>query len=94
MLVMNLYQPTIFADLNKKESQAPDFARTTLNIDDLKYKHIRAALKFPEIDQMHQLMLMLTGLTENDIGELSPQDAATLTLTVQEHLMKFNQPAN
>lgn len=94
MQVIHLSEPTIFPELNKQESQQVDFRRETLTVEKLKYKHIRAALKYPEIDQMHQLMIMLTGLNENDIGELAPQDAAKLTLVLQTSLMEFNQPNN
>lgn len=89
---MNLSEPTVFPDLNKKEDKTADFHRDVINIERLKYKHIRAVLKFPEIDQMHHLMLMVTGLNENDIGELLPEDAAKLTLMLHESLRKFNQP--
>ena len=89
---MSLSEPTVFPDLNKQEDKTADFHRDVINVERLKYKHIRAVLKFPEIDQMHHLMLMVTGLNENDIGELLPEDAAKLTLMLHESLRKFNQP--
>ena len=94
MDTITLSEPTIFPELNKQESLASDFARVTLNVSKMKYKHIRSALKFPEIDQIHHLMMMLTGLHENDLGELAPKDAAKLTFLLQESLLAFNQPAN
>jgi hypothetical protein len=91
MLLINLSEPTVFPDLNHKECKNIEFSRVTLNIEKLKYKHIRSALKFPEIDQMHQLMMMLTGLNENDIGELAPEDAAKISFMLHESLIKYNQ---
>lgn len=48
---INLSEPTVFPDLNSKESKNTDFPRETLHIEKLKYKHIRAALKYQEVDQ-------------------------------------------
>jgi hypothetical protein len=89
---LNLSEPTVFSDLNKLENKTADFSREVINIERLKYKHIRSVLKFPEIDQMHHLMMIVTGLNENDIGEMLPEDAAKLTLMLHESLKKFNQP--
>ena|SRR5690242_8304094 len=88
---INLSEPTVFPDLNSKESKHSDFPRETLSIEKLKYKHIRAALKYQEADQMHHLMMMLTGLNDNDIGELAPEDAAKISLMLHESLMKYTQ---
>lgn len=52
---------------------------------------IRAALQYPEPDQMHQLMIMLTGLSEADVGEFLPEDAAKIGLFLHQELNKFNQ---
>lgn len=89
--LINLSEPTIFPDLNNKESKNIDSPRESLHVEKLKYKHIRAALKFQETDQMHHLMMMLTGLNENDIGELLPEDAAKISFMLHESLMKYNQ---
>lgn len=90
--LINLSEPTILPDLNKQEGKTADICREAITVEKLKYKHIRAALKYPEIDQMHHLMMMVTGLNESDIGELLPEDAAKLTLMLHESLKKFNQP--
>lgn len=89
--IINLTEPTVFPELNKKESKEINFARETIQLTPLKYKHIREALKYPVPDQMHQLMIMLTGLNESDIGELSPEDAAKLTISLHDSLQRFNQ---
>lgn len=94
MQVINLSEPTIFQELNKQEEKNLDYGRETIKVEKLKYKHIRAALKYPEIDQMHHLMMMVTGLNESDLGELLPEDAAKLTSILYSSLMKFNQPVN
>jgi hypothetical protein len=90
-ITIKLTEQIVFSDLNKKEGKNNDFARDAITIETLKYKHIRAALKYPESDQMHQLMIMLTGLSENDVGELLPEDAARIGILLHQELNKFNE---
>lgn len=94
MTTIKLSEPTVFNDLNKNEGLAPDFARDSITIEKLKYKHIRAALQHPEADQMHYLMILTTGLSENDAGELTPEDAAQIGLFLHQELNKFNNLSN
>lgn len=88
---IKLTEPTIFPDLNRKEAKNESHARDFVTLEKLKYKHIRAALKYPEPDQMHQLMIILTGLSEIDAGELLPEDAAKIGIFLHQELNKFNQ---
>lgn len=94
MLTIKLSEPTVFTDLNQNEGLASDFARDSITIEKLKYKHIRAALQHPESDQMHHLMLITTGLSEQDVGELTPEDAAHIGLFLHQELSKFNNLSN
>lgn len=87
--IFNLSEPTVFPDLNKNENQAPDFSRNELTINALKYKHFRAVIKYPEADQMHQLMLVMTGLSEDDMGELTPTDAAGISQIIFQSMKKY-----
>lgn len=85
----NLSEPTIFPDLNKQENNGNDFARRELDLKSLKYKHFRAVLEKPEEQQMHYLMLEMTGLSEDDAGELTPNDAAELYKLIFESMKGY-----
>lgn len=89
MPIFTLNEPTVFPHLNKKEAKEPDHVREILQLDILKYKHFRSALKYPEQDQMHHLMLAMTNLTEDDLGELSPHDAAGISALVFQSMKKY-----
>lgn len=86
---IQLEEPTIFLDLNKKENQPDDFARTELTLAPLKYKHFRSVVQYPEADQMHHLMLAMTGLSEDDLGELSPASAAEVSGLVFDSMKEY-----
>lgn len=89
MTIFNLSEPTVFPDFNKKENQASDFARSEIALNTLKYKHFRAVLKYPEEDQMHHLMLAMTGLSDDDLGELTPNDAAGLSRIIFQAMQEY-----
>lgn len=89
MKTFTLSEPTVFPDFNKKNGKEAEFQLTELQLQPLKYKHFREIAKFPEEDQMHRLMLSMTGLTENDIGELTPDDAAGISQIIFESMKKY-----
>lgn len=89
MTTIHLSEPTIFPDLNHNENQDQNFARTQLELKSLKYKHFRAVLQYPEADQMHHLMMAMTGLSEEDIGELTPNDAAEISGIIFDSMRKY-----
>lgn len=89
--IFQLTEATIFPDLNAKEQQSADHSRTTLNLQTLRYKHFRAVLQYPEQDQMHHLMLSMTGLTEDDLGELTPDDSAEISKIIFDAMKKYIQ---
>lgn len=89
MTTFNLSEPTIFTDLNKKEGIDLESTRNELTLKSLKYKHFRSVLNYPEEDQMHQLMLAMTGLSDNDIGELTPNDAAEISHIIFDSMKKY-----
>lgn len=91
MTTIQLTEPTAFPDLNAKEQQPADFQRTTLTLQPLRYKHFRGVLQYPEQDQMHHLMLNMTGLTETDLGELTPDDSAEISNIVFNAMKKYIQ---
>lgn len=86
---IHLHEPTAFPDLNKKEHKDADHERKDLQLNSLKYKHFRAVMQQPAEDQMHHLMKALTGLSENDIGELSPVDAAEISALIFDSMKKY-----
>lgn len=91
MSELNLVVPTAFPDLNKKEGKEADFERNELKLNSLKYKHFRSVMKHKEADQMHHLMMSLTGLSEDDVGEFSPADAASISGLVYDSMKEYMQ---
>lgn len=89
MSIFTLSEATIFPELNKKEGKEHNHERELLTLTTLKYKHFRSALKFPEQDQMHHLMLAMTNLSEDDLGELTPSDAAGISAIIFQAMKKY-----
>lgn len=88
---LKLEEPTAFPDLNAAEGKEPGFERDALNLSSLKYKHFRAVAVKPEEDQMHYLMMQMTGLSDDDLGELLPSDAAKLSELVFDSMKEYMQ---
>jgi len=91
MALINLKVATVFPDLNKKEGKDASYARNEIELNTLKYKHFRSVMQHPEADQMHHLMMAITSLSEDDIGELSPADAATVSGIVFDSMKEYMQ---
>lgn len=89
MTIFTLSEPTIFPDFNMKQGKDANFSISEIKLNSLKYKHFREVIKFPEEDQMHQLMLAMTGFTENDVGELNPNDAAGISQIIFEAMKSY-----
>lgn len=89
MTIFQLTEPTIFPDFNKQSGKEPHDVVTEIQLISLKYKHFREVIKFPEEEQMHRLMLVVTGLSDNDIGELTPDDAAGISQFIFESMKKY-----
>ena len=89
--MFQITEPTIFPELNQKEGLDPNHERSSLPLNKLKYKDFREIVKYPEEDQMHHLMLEMTGLSESDLGELSPDDAAEISTIIYEAMKKYIQ---
>jgi hypothetical protein len=89
MTIIHLSETTIFPDLNQIEKKEPEYARSELQLTSLKYKHFRSIMKYPEQDQMHHLMMAMTSLSEDDIGELSPNDAAKVSTAVFDSMQSY-----
>jgi hypothetical protein len=89
MSIFNLSEGTVFPDLNKKEGKDAEHERDLLQLTTLKYKHFRKALTYPEQDQMHHLMIAMTNLSEDDLGELSPKDAAGISAMIFQAMKEY-----
>lgn len=88
---ITLQEATVFPDLNASEGKEAGFERTVLSLTPLKYKHFRAVSQKPEEDQMHYLMMQMTGLSDDDLGELLPGDAAKLSGLVFDSMKEYMQ---
>lgn len=91
MRTFTLSEATIFPDYNKKQGLDAEHATVELTLQTLKYKHFRQVMQFPEHDQMHHLMMAITGLSDDDLGELTPDDTAEISAYVYESMKKYLQ---
>lgn len=84
--ILKLSHGSIFPDLNKSKNLDPKHVTTELEVGVLKYGHIRKMQQIKPEDHMNFAMMVLTGLSEKDLNELSSIDAAELMKIVYEHL--------
>lgn len=88
-VVVKLSSPTIFPDLNKAEGKEPNFARDSVSVARLKYKHFKQMHHLEDAQQMQHAISALTGLSENDIDELYAEDAAEITKVIYGFMQKY-----
>jgi hypothetical protein len=86
---VKLSAKTIFADLNATEGKEADFARDTIGVSRLKYKHFKQMQHLDDAKQMQYAISSLTGLTENDMDELYAEDAAEITAVIYGFMQKY-----
>jgi len=86
--VLKLVNETIFPDLNKFKSLDISTITTELPLNGLKYKHLREMEKMKPEKHMVYIMTVLSGLTEQDLDELSSDDAAELIGMVHKLIKK------
>lgn len=91
LTTLKLQEATAFPDLNAAEGKDVGFERDSLSLTSLKYKHFRAVAQKPDEDQMHYLMMQMTGLSDDDLGELLPGDAAKLSELVFDSMKEYMQ---
>ncbi|ALB24209.1 hypothetical protein Psal006b_00137 [Piscirickettsia salmonis] len=89
MKSITLTEETVFPSLNIKEGKAEDFQRKELQLSALKYKHFRSSLGYPEEEQMHHMMMMVSKLTEDELGELSTDDTAEISEYIFNAIEKY-----
>lgn len=86
---IQLSGPTVLADLNKKESLAENHERDFINIDRMRYGHIKEMQTISPEKQIAWAMKTLTGLSDNDIDQLYAEDAAEITKTIFGFVEKY-----
>jgi hypothetical protein len=94
--VQNLFKfknPTLFPNLNASLGKSSNHLTAELSLTSIKYKHLREMAKLRPEEQMEYMMMVLTGLSSSDIGEMSPSDAAELIKIIYESMSTFNDLA-
>jgi len=88
-IILQLSSPSVFPDLNKKESREESYARTTIEIERMRYGHIKEMQSISPEKQTHWAIQKLTGLSENDVDQLYTEDAAEITKTIFGFIEKY-----
>lgn len=88
-VTVTLTAPTVFPVLNKTEGKDPEYARSTIAVSRLKYKHFKQMHHLEDAQQMQHAISALTGLTEEDIDELYAEDAAEITRVIYGFMQKY-----
>ncbi len=88
-VIVKLSASTIFPDLNASEGKEPEYARDSIGVSRLKYKHFRQMQHLEDAQQMQFAISALTGLTENDVDELYAEDAAEITSVIYGFMQKY-----
>lgn len=86
---IKLSQPTVFFDLNAKENKDKDFARDFIEVERMRYGHIKEMQTISPQEQTHWAIKKLTGLSDNDIDQLYAEDAAEITKTIFGFIEKY-----
>lgn len=86
---IQLSHPTVFPDLNKLENQPADFPREHLDIERMRYGHIKEMQAISPEQQTHWAIKRLTRLSDNDIDQLFAEDAAEVTKTIFGFIEKY-----
>ncbi len=86
--VLKLVNGTVFPDLNRAKGLDVAYVTKELPLNELKYKNLRAMQTIKPEQHMNYIMIILTGLTEQDLDELSSDDAAELIGIVHKIIKK------
>lgn len=85
---LKLINGTIFPNLNRSKGLDANHVTTELLLNELKYKHLRAMYTMKPEQHMSYIMTVLTGLIEQDLDEMSSDDAAELIGIVHKIIEK------
>lgn len=91
MRTFTLSEPTAFPEFNKKNDFDTNHEVESIELKTLKYKHFRNVMQYPEHDQMHYLIMEVTDLCEEDVGELTPDDTAEISAYIYDAMKKYLQ---
>lgn len=86
---INLSHPTAFPDLNKKENQPEGHLRNYIEVERMRYGHIKEMQAIGPDEQTHWAIKKLTGLSDLDIDQLYTEDAAEITKTIFTFIEKY-----
>lgn len=86
---INLSHPTVLPDLNKKENKDPQFARDFIEVERMRYGHIKEMQAVSPEQQTHWAIKRLTRLSDQDIDQLFAEDAAEVTKTIFGFIEKY-----
>ncbi len=86
--MLKLVKGTMFPDLNRSKGLDATYVTTELPLNELKYKNLREMQTMRPEQHMNYIMMILTGLTEQDLDELSSDDAAELIGIVHKIIEK------
>ncbi len=86
---IHLSHPTVFPELNQKENQAAHFARDFVDVERMRYGHIKEMQSVSPDQQTHWAIKKLTGLADSDIDQLFAEDAAEITKTIFGFIEKY-----
>lgn len=88
-LKIKLSCPTVFPDLNKLENLSETHERDVLEIERMRYGHIKEMQQISPEQQTHWAIKKLTRLSDNDIDQLYTEDAAEVTQTIFGFIEKY-----
>lgn len=86
---ITLSHATVFPDLNRKENKEVTHARTVIEIERMRYGHIKEMQNISPEQQTLWAIQKLTGLSGNDIDQLFTEDAAEITKTIFGFIEKY-----
>jgi hypothetical protein len=86
---IKLSNPTVFPDLNKKENQSETYARDFVEIERMRYGHIKEMQAIAPEEQTQWAIKKLTGMSDNDIDQFYAEDAAEVTKTIFGFIEKY-----
>lgn len=86
---VTLSNPTIFPDYNKKENLDEMHAQDYIDIERMRYGHIKQMQSIAPEEQTQWAIKTLTGLSDNDIDQFYAEDAAEVTKTIFGFIEKY-----
>jgi len=86
---IQLSSATVLPDMNKKEGLSENHSRDFIEVERMRYGHIKEMQTISPELQTLWAMKKLTGMTESDIDQLYAEDAAEITKTIFGFVEKY-----